>query len=128
LVAGEEEMMSQGQEQVQATLEICQTVSERVAGWVSGDDSWTTELAERLESIKTILEETQDKFFLRMKLCVPFTSRCEREARRLTEAFAALDAASDMDTEESFDSVLAALEKSVKALEERSAMGGMAIT
>ena len=120
--------MSQGQDQVQAALEICRAVSAGVAGRGAVADSWITEIAERLENVETILEETRDKFFLRMKLCVPFTSRTVREAKRLAAALEALDAASDQDAEARFDSALAALEKSAKAHEERSAMGGMAIT
>jgi hypothetical protein len=120
--------MSLGQDQVQAALEICRDVSEGVSGLGAVEEEWRAQTMERLESVGTILEETRDKFFLRMKLCVPFTSRCEREAKRLEEAFRALEAAPGGSTEGGFDSALTALEKSAKALEERSAMGGMAIT
>jgi hypothetical protein len=127
-IAGEEEAMSQGQDQVEAALEICRTVSEGVAGLGAAEEEWRAGAAERLQSVGTILEETGDKFFLRMRLCVPFTSRCEREAKRLAEAFGALEATPGGGAEGGFDRALAALEKSAKALEERSAMGGMAIT
>ncbi len=120
--------MSLGQDQVQAALEICRNVTGGVAGLGAVEEEWKIAATERLESVGAILEETRDKFFLRMKLCVPFTSRCEREAKRLEEAFRTLEATPNGSAERSFDTALAALEKSTKALEERSAMGGMAIT
>jgi hypothetical protein len=121
--------MSLGQDQVQAALEICRDVSEGMAGLGVVEEEWRAGTMERLESIGAILEETGDKFFLRMKLSVPFTSRCEREAKRLEEAFRTLAGAPDGSVEGSgFNSALAALEKSAKVLEERSAMGGMTIT
>ena len=120
--------MSLGQDQAQAALEICRNVSEGLDKLDAAEEDWKAGAMECLESIGTILEETSDKFFLRMKLSVPFTSRCERDAKRLKGAFRALEGAPDGSAEGSFNSALAALEKSAKALEERSAMGGMTIT
>ena len=120
--------MSLGQDQVQAALEICRNVSEGVTKLGVVEEEWRIRATERLKSVGKIKEDTQDKFILRIKLCVPFTSRCQREAKRLEEALSALAAAPDGGAEEGFDSALTALEKSAKALEERSAMGGMTVT
>lgn len=128
LVAGEEDAVSQGQDQVQAALDRCCSVSEGVAGLGSVEGEWRAEVTERLEGVRMLLEGMRDRFFLRTRLCVPFTSRCEVEARRLEEALGALEAAPGEGARQGFGSALAAVEKSAKALEERSAMQGMAIT
>ena len=120
--------MSQGQDQVHAALEICWSVSEGVGKLAAVQGEWKAETAGRLQHVQEVLDGMRDKFFLRTKLCVPFTARCEKEAGRLGEALGGLEAVPGEDAQQGFDSALAALEKSAKALEDRSAMRGMAIT
>lgn len=127
-IAGEEDVMSKGQDQVQVALEICRNVSGGVRKLTAVEEEWKAEAARRLECVQEVLDGVMDKFFLRTKLCVPFTSRCEKEARRLEETLGGLEAGPSENAQQGFNSALDALEKSAKALEDRSAMRGMAIT
>lgn len=120
--------MSQGQDQVQAALAICRNVSAGLDRLSAGEGEWADIAAARVRRVEALLEGITDKFFLRMKVCVPFTARCEREARRLEEALGPLETSHGEAAQRDFEAALAGLEKSAKTLEARSAMRGMAIT
>ena len=127
-MAGEEDEMSKGQEQVQAALEICRNASGGMRALTAVEEGWKTEAERKLACVQEVLDSIMDKFFLKTKLCLPFTSRCEEEARGLEETLRGLDARPDGDALQRIISALDALEKAAKALENRSAMQGMAIT
>ena len=127
-MAGEEDEMSKGQEQAQVALEICRNVSDGIKGLTAVEEGWKTEAERKLTCVQEVLDSIVDKFFLRTKLSLPFTLRCEEEARRLEEMLRGLDARADRDAQQRITGALDALEKAVKALENRSAMQGMAIT
>lgn len=120
--------MSQGQDQVRAALEICQDVSERVSGLVTLDETWRAESARRCADVQERLDAVMGTFFLRTKLSVPFSARCERAAKALQEMTVGLEENSDEQVQEGFDSALGAMEKAAKRLADRSTMRGMAIT
>jgi len=120
--------MSKGQEQVQVALEICRKASGEVGELALVEQGWNNQVARKLERIHEALDGVKDKFFLRTKLCLPFASRCEKEARRLEETLRPLEARPDEDAQQQFISALDALESAAKALKDRSDMQGMAIT
>ena len=92
------------------------------------EEGWKTEAEKRLACVQEVLDSIGEKFFLKTKLCLPFTSKCEEEARRLEEALQGLDARPDGDAQQRITGALDALEKAVKALKSRSDMQGMSIT
>jgi len=120
--------MSKGQEQVQVALAVCRNAWGEVGELALAEQVWKNEAAKRLERIDNVLDGVKDKFFLRTKLCLPFASRCEKEARRLEETLRRLEARADENDQQQFISALDSLERAAKALKERSDMQGMAIT
>ena len=120
--------MSQGQDQVQVALAVCRKVSAGLDRLAAGDGEWAASAAARVHLVEALLEGIADKFFLRMKVCVPFTARCEREARRLEKALDPLAVSPADAAQQDVEAALTALEKAAKTLEARSAMRGMAIT
>ena len=120
--------MSKGQEQVQVALKVCQDASEGVRKMTAVEEAWKTEVERRLACVQEGLDGVMDKFFLKTKLCLPFTAKCEQNASGLKETFRGLDPRPDGDAQQRFISALDALEKAVKALVDRSAMQGMTIT
>jgi hypothetical protein len=120
-------MMSRGQEQVQNTLEICQHVLNEVRQ-LAAEEGWKSDVAARLERVQGTLEGMTTKFFLKTKLSLPATAKCEQEARKLEEALRGVLAQPDGSAQQPFVAALGALEKAAKALQERANMEGMAIT
>ena len=120
--------MSKGQEQVQVALGMCRDALEGVGKVVAVEESWKTEVGRRLACVQEVLDGVMNKFFLKTKLCLPFTAKCEQNARALEETLRGLGPRPDGDAQQRFMGALDALEKAVKALADRSTMQGMTIT
>lgn len=120
--------MSKGQEQTQAALEVCRKAAEAVDKAGDAEDEWNAERIGTLRRAQEALDRVMPKFFLKTKLCIPFTSRCEKAARRLDETLEELDGHPEHDVRERFTIALDALQKAAKVLEDCSDMQGMSIT
>lgn len=120
--------MPKGQEQVQATIALCQALAEGVRALPVAEDAWKAEIVGRLERVGQTLAGLEGRFFLRSKLCLPFAARCLREAEGLQEILQQLQSAPQDSTRQRLGKALMLLEGAVQALDERSLMQGMAIT
>jgi hypothetical protein len=80
----------------------------------------------RLARVETVLAGMQDRFFLRSKLCLPFATRCEQEAKKLEQVLQGWTA--EAHSSRAVQDALKSLEQAVKLLDDRSGAQGMVIT
>jgi len=120
--------MSQGLEQVEAALKRIERALDAIGELGGVQETWRSEATARLTATEALLRVVTDRFFLKTKVCVPFTGKCEKEAANLAGLLAELGAEPAPDGQERLDAALEALEQAAKTLNERSLMRGMAIT
>lgn len=120
--------MPQGIEHVETALERIQSAVDEISELSGIEEGWKADALARLTAAANLLRAATDRFFLKSKLCLPFSGRCEQEAGKLAVVAAELRAQPAADGQSRLDAALEALEKAVKALDERSRMQGMAIT
>ena len=118
--------MPQGPEYVAAALERIESASGAIGALASVEAGWKGEAQERLTSIADLLRGTEDRFFLKTRVCLPFARKCEEAAQALEDTLAELGARPD--AQQRLDAALEMLEKGARTLDERSMMQGMAIT
>jgi hypothetical protein len=114
--------MPKGPEYVEATLAKIKSVSAAIGGMSGVEEEWKTGAQGRLAALAESLHGMGDRFFLKTRVCLPFARKCDQAAEGL-EALAG-----ERSGQDKLEAALAALEKAVRTLDERSMMQGMAIT
>ena len=120
--------ISPGEEQVLRALDICHRAAGAVAALDALDEVWRSGAVERLGRLEGTLDQVKDRFIIKSKVCLPFTTRCAERAEALEQSLHALSRNPDTDATDAFAASLDALEKAVRTLDGRSDMRGMAIT
>ncbi len=117
----------QGVQHVAMAMELAQNARDAISGLADVEQQWKADADERLSRTLAMLSENAERYFLKTRMCLPFARRSEEAARSLEATLAAL-VASSTDGQADVSTALAALEKAVRTLDERSQMRGMAIT
>jgi hypothetical protein len=120
--------MSQGLEHVEETLALIESVSDKVGKLDGVEEGWRSEAVAQLAATAGLLGAVTDRFFLKTRVCLPFTKRCEDAAKALDVLLAEAPAQLASDDQPRVDAALDRLERVAKTLDERSQMRGMAIT
>lgn len=120
--------MSQGPEHVEAALQRIESAAEKLVRLEGLEEGWRGEAAAKLAAAGALLRATQERFFLKTRVCLPFARKCEEEAGKLEALLAELGAQPTPDAQQQVTAALQALERAAKTLDERSLMQGMAIT
>ena len=121
--------MSKGSEHVETALKLVQGASDTIGNLNGAEEGWRTEAVARLATSISLLRATEDRFFLKTKMCLPFARKCEEAARALDALLAETSAQQPaLGAQQRLAVALEALEKAARTLDERSQMRGMTIT
>jgi hypothetical protein len=118
----------QGVAHVEAALELAGNASTSIGKLEGVDESWRAEAAGTLGEASDLLRGTLDRFYLKTKVCLPFSRRCQEQARVLADLLSELGEPAPAGAEERLQTAIDALAQAARTLDERSLMQGMAIT
>ena len=75
--------VSQGSEQIEAALGLIERTSDALGKMDGVKEGWKADALARLASTADLLRETAGRFFIKTKVCLPFTRKCEEAAQAL---------------------------------------------
>jgi hypothetical protein len=118
----------QGVAHVEAALELARQASESIGQLEGVDEGWRAEAVGTLSGASDLLRGTLDRFYLKTKVCLPFSRRCQEQAQVLADLLSELGEPAPAGTEQRLQVAIDALAQAARTLDERSLMQGMAIT
>jgi hypothetical protein len=118
----------QGVAHVEAALELAGNASASIGELQGVDEDWRAEAMETLSGASDLLRGTLDRFYLKTKVCLPFSRRCQEQAQMLLDLLSGLEDPAPEGTEQRLQTAIDALSQAARTLDERSLMQGMAIT
>ena len=110
-------------EHVEAALDIIRSASEMIGKMAAVEPSWQVGALAKLNATDALLRATTDRFFLKTRASLPPARKVQEQAESLAGALA--EPAPDV---HKIGASLEALERAVKALDERSLMQGFTVT
>jgi len=120
--------MPNGPEYVKATLAKIESISAAMGGLAGVEDGWKADAQGRLAALVELLQGMGDRFFLKTRVCLPFARKCDQAAEGLEALVSEQGGLTQGDGMLKLEAALVVLEKTVRTLDERSMMQGMAIT